>query len=418
MPDLTSAALFEHDGRVLVAHRRRPPFASQWTLPMTIVRPDEAAEEALRRHTVEQFGVGLGGETFAETVYLVDPDDQHQYVANIFRIQASGPLRFDANGDYDDARWLAPADIEQLWMPPDLRAPLLKILAEPAAPLATDWSQAAGDAPGEGAPLAERAGQALPLHDEEAAPSAPAPDNKAGWNTISAAYQRDYYGDRYGERFMWSWGLSEDDLHLLDDVRGKRVIVLGCGGGQDVVALDQMGAIAVGIDQSAKQIAYAKQYAARHNAANASFVEGTVEDLSRFDDESFDEAVSAHMLNYVERIEDTLREAARVLKPGGSFALSVRHPVDAMLSDQMPHRIEQSYWDAQHDWSWTFEGADPVRFRQWFWSVAQWFDMLTAAGFAVERIIEPGEADGKADDDTRARRALVPFTLIMKARKR
>jgi ubiquinone/menaquinone biosynthesis C-methylase UbiE len=258
------------------------------------------------------------------------------------------------------------------------------------------------------------------LHEDASSTSDLAPDNKAGWDAISAAYQREFYGERYGERFMWSWALSEDDLHLLDDVRGKRVIVLGCGGGQDAVALGRMGAIAVGIDQSERQIEYARTFAARHIAANASFVVGTVDDLSRFDDGSFDAAVSAHMLNYVERIEQTLREAARVLKPGGSLALSVRHPADAMLSDQIPHRIERSYWTAQHDWSWTFEGADPVRFRQWFWSVAQWFDMLTAAGFAVERLIEPEDplADGKDDDDTRARRALVPDTLIMKARKR
>jgi ubiquinone/menaquinone biosynthesis C-methylase UbiE/ADP-ribose pyrophosphatase YjhB (NUDIX family) len=411
MPDLTSAALFERDGRVLVAHRRRPPFAAQWTLPMTIVRADEAAEDALRRHTVEQFGVGLGLETFVETVYLVDPDDQHQYVLNIFRIQATGPLRFDAEGEYDDARWLTPADVDRLWMPPDLRLPLLKILAEPPSPHEMDWSRA-----GEAVPLGERTASTV-----GAQPAAPeAPDNKAGWDTISAAYQEQCFGERYGERFMWSWALSEDDLHLLDDVRGKRVIVLGCGGGQDAVALDRMGAIAVGIDQSERQIEYARKFAARHNAANASFVVGTVEDLSRFDDGSFSAAVSAHMLNYVQRIEQTLRETARVLEPGASFALSVRHPADAMLSDQMPHRIEHSYWDAQHDWSWTFEGADPVRFRQWFWSVAQWFDMLTAAGFAVERIIEPEDssANAKDDDDTRARRALVPYTLIMKARKR
>jgi SAM-dependent methyltransferase/ADP-ribose pyrophosphatase YjhB (NUDIX family) len=412
MPDLASAALYEQHGRALVARRRRPPFASQWTLPMTVVREDEAAEDALRRHTVQEFGVGLGGETFVETVYLVDPDDQHQYVANIFRIQASGPMRFNADGDYDDVRWLAPADLEQLWMPPDLRLAVIKILTETASPRETDWEQT-----GEAVPLAERAATAVGA--QPAAPEATAPDNRAGWDAISAAYQREFFGERYGERLMWSWTLSEDDLHLLDDVRGKRVIVLGCGGGQDVVALDRMGAIAVGIDQSERQIEYAREFAARHNATNASFVVGTVEDLSRFDDGSFDAAVSAHMLNYVERIEQTLRETARVLKPGGSFALSVRHPADAMLSDQIPHRIEYSYWYAQHDWSWTFEGADPVPFRQWFWSVARWFDMLTAAGFAVERIIEPEDplADGKDGDDTRARRALVPDTLMFKTRK-
>jgi ubiquinone/menaquinone biosynthesis C-methylase UbiE/ADP-ribose pyrophosphatase YjhB (NUDIX family) len=415
MPDLASAALYQQQGRALVARRRRPPFASQWTLPMTVVREDEAAEEALRRHTVQEFGVGLGGETFVETLYLVDPDDQHQYVANIFRIQASGPMRFNADGDYDDVRWLAPADLEQLWMPPELRAALIKILTEAPPPDETGGKQT-----GEAVPLAEQDAASTAGAQPAASDEAAAPDNKAGWDAISSAYQREFFGERYGDRFMWSWTLSEDDLHLLDDVRGKRVIVLGCGGGQDVVALDRMGAIAVGIDQSEKQIEYAREFATRHNAVNGSFVVGTVEDLSRFDDGSFDAAVSAHMLNYVERIEQTLRETARVLKPGGSFALSVRHPADAMLSDQTPYRIEHSYWSAQHDWSWTFEGAEPVPFRQWFWSVAKWFDMLAAAGFAIERIIEPEDpfADGNDDGDTHARSVLVPYTLIFKARKR
>ena len=124
------------------------------------------------------------------------------------------------------------------------------------------------------------------------------------------------------------------------------MLVLGCGGGQDCVALDKMGAIAVGIDQSAKQIEYARKYAARHDAPNASFVEGTVEDLSRFDDESFDMAVSAHMLNYVERIEDTLRETARVLKPGGAFVIPAPHPFDAALAERPPYGVDARVLDA------------------------------------------------------------------------
>ena len=297
MPDLMSGALFEQDGRVLVMHRRRPPFASQWTLPMTIVREDEAAEDALRRHALEQFGIGVGDETFVETVYLIDPDGAHQYVANIFRAPISdGPMRFNTEGDYDDARWSTAGELEQLWMPPDLRVPLVKILTEPEALHDTDWTQAIG----EGVPLAER--DAAAVGAQPAAPVEPAPDNRAGWDTIAAAYQEQIFGERLGDRFMWSWALSEDDLHLRDAVRGKRVIVLGCGGGQDAVVLDKLGAIAVGIDQSSKQIEYAKAYALRHGALNASFVEGTVEDLSRFDDASFDMAVSAHMLNYVEQI--------------------------------------------------------------------------------------------------------------------
>lgn len=400
MPDLMSAALFERGELVLAAHRRagRAPFGGQWLLPMTIVRDDEAAEDALRRHASEQFGVTVGVEQFVDTVYMEDPDDgQHQYVTNIFRAPIEGgPMRFNAEGDYDDARWVGAAELESLWMPPTLRGPLLRIMTDPDAPPAHEWASA----------------EALPL-GERRDPECPPPDNRAGWDTISAAYQDEIFGERFGERLMWSWSLSEDDLHLLDDVRGKRVLVLGCGGGQDVVALAKMGAIAVGIDVSAEQIAYAKKYAARHDAPNASFVEGTVEDLSRFDDASFEAAVSAHMLNYVARIEETLRETSRVLKPGACFALSVRHPFDAAISDDAPFRVERAYWDAAHDWRWTFESDATAPFRQWFWTVQQWFEMLTSAGFAVERLLEPHD---EASDARRA--ALVPYSLFLKVRKR
>jgi SAM-dependent methyltransferase/8-oxo-dGTP pyrophosphatase MutT (NUDIX family) len=408
MPDLMSAALFERDGRALVVHRRRAPLAGQWLLPLTIVRGDEAAEDALRRHLVEQFGIGLGQSSFVETVYITDPQDDARYVANIFRTSVTEPMRFNADGEYDDARWLGVADIEQLWMPPDLRDPLIKILNEPEAHAETDWATAYNS---EGTPIAERKAAA-------AEPDEPAPDNRAGWDAISAAYQETIFGDRFEGRFMWSWTQSEDDLHLLDDVAGKRVLVLGCGGGQDVVALDKLGAVAVGIDASAKQIAYARQYAIRHGAANASFVEGTVEDLSRFDDDSFDMAVSAHMLNYVERIQNTLAETHRVLKPGGGFALSVRHPFDVTLSDGSPFCVEHAYWDGQHDWTWSFESGEEARFRQWYWTVADWFEMLTAAGFTIERLLEPREDAIDDEGSARGRRKLVPYSLYIKARKR
>ncbi len=415
MPDLTSAALFERDGRVLVAHRRRPPFASQWVLPMTMVAADEAAEDALRRHARDQFGIGLGDETFVETVYLVDPDDQTQYVANIFRTpMIDGPMRFDANGDYDDARWLAPADLEQLWMPPDLRVPLVQILTAPHALHETDWSGASA----EGVPLAER-GSAVGA--QPAAPAEPAPDNRAGWDAIAAAYQEERYGDRDAGRLKWSRGVHEDELRLLDDVRGKRALVLGCGGGQDVVALSKMGAVAIGIDVSAKQIAYAQKYADRHGAVNASFVEGTMEDLSRFNDGSFDVAVSIHALGYVEHAERAFGEAARVLKAGGVLAIAVPHPFNGTRADDPPYGIARSYWTGAVDWEWVFEGGASARLRDFPRTLSQWFSLLTAAGFAVERLLEPYQGDVTGDDakgfDLRLAK-LMPYVLIMKARKR
>lgn len=437
MPDLISAALFEREARVLAARRRegRPPFAGQWLLPMTVVFAQEAAEDALRRHAREQFGVEVADETFVDTVYLEDPGDAHRYIVNIFRASMSGgPMRFRADGDYEDARWLATSEIADVAMPPALREPLLKIV-NGEAPLAADpgWvspddvtateASARATQGGEGGSLAAVAGQGVPLAEraDEGPSDAPAPDNRAGWDTIAQAYQEQRFGERYGDRLMWSWRLSEDDARVLDDVRGRRLLVLGCGGGQDCVALSKMGAVAVGIDQSAKQIEYAKGYALRHAAENASFVEGTVEDLSRFDDESFDMAVSSHALNYVEHLEAALAETRRVLRPSGALVIAVSHPFNACVEGGPEYAVTASYFRETVDWTWEFESGVSAPFRQRFWTVSGWFEMLTAAGFVVERILEPREDALPALESPPLDErwlALLPHTLIIKARRR
>jgi len=424
MPELMSALLFEKSERALVTHRRTPPFAGQWMLPSTLVRADEAAEDALRRHAREQFGMTLveGEQSFVETLYLADGADQ--YVANIFRASLpAGPMRFNAGGEYDDARWLGAAELDQVTMPPDLRIPLAKMLAEPAALHQLDWDQMGRELTAQAVPLAEReplgAPEASPGR-RPAAPDAAAPDNKAAWDAIAKAYQAERYGERFGDRLMWSWRVSEDGLRLLDDVAGKRAIVLGCGGGQDVVALAKMGAVAVGIDQSAAQLAFARKYA-QGRVDNASFVECSVEDLSRFDDESFDLAVSIHALDYVEHVDEALAEAGRVLKPGAVLAIAVKHPVGAHVDGPPPLHMWNSYWTPHADWPWEFKDGTSASFRHYFRTMSQWFELVTGAGFGVERIVEPCEADlpkGEGDELDDAWMRLLPYTLIIKARKR
>ncbi len=411
-PTILAAALIERDDAALAVHRKpgRGPFAGQWLLPMTPVLPSETAEDAARRHTREQFGVEVTRESFVDTVYLDDPDDKSKYVANIFRTElGTGPMRFRADGDYDDARWLAASDLPQLWMPPTLRDAVVRILTDPDFAPDTDWG------------IARPAGEGLPLA-ERARTETPPPDNSAGWNTISRSYQDERYGDRFGERLMWSWRASEDDLHVIDNVRHKRALVLGSGGGQDVVALAKMGALAVGVDASREQITYAKRHATKHAADNASFVEGQVEDLARFEDESFDLAVSIHALDYVDHVDVALSEAARVLKPSGTLAIAVKHPYDVRIDGEgaPPYRVWTSYWTREHDWEWKFK-TTKGQFRSYLRTMGDWFDAVTNAGFAVERLVEPKEdAVPKVEGDVLDDRwlALMPYTLIIKARKR
>ncbi len=419
MPDLMTAILFEKKERVLVVRRRVAPFAGQYVLPLVRVGAQEAAEEAMRRHAREQFGLTLEPDTeaFVETVYL--SEGEAQYVANIFRAPLpAGPMRFNAEGDYDDARWCAAADLDAIEMPPDMRIPLAKILTDPESLHELDWDAMGKELTAQAVPLAERAAA---VGAQPAAPETPAPDNKAGWDTIAKSYQEETYGDRDAGRLKWSWGLFEDDLRILDDVRGKRALILGCGGGQDVVALSMMGAIAVGVDFSAKQLEYARKYLLHHPTDNASFVEGNIEELSRFDDESFDLAVAIHSFGHVEHADVAIAEAARVLKPGGALAFSVQHPFHHLRDSAAPYGIIRPYWTSTFDWRWQFENGAGADFRAYPHTLQQWFDMLTGAGFTVERIVEPQQTRITGDDakhlDARLAQ-LAPYALIMKARKR
>jgi ubiquinone/menaquinone biosynthesis C-methylase UbiE/ADP-ribose pyrophosphatase YjhB (NUDIX family) len=412
-PALLSAALIERDALVLAAHRKqgRRPFGGQWLLPMTVVGDRETAEEAVRRHVSAQFGVTVANEVFADTVYIEDPDDAARYVANVFRTElADGALRFNADGDYDDARWLSAEDVASVWMPPALREAVVRALTDGPIEEMPAWDEPPSDA----VPLAERE---APIE-----PPSPPPDNAAAWDAIAAAWQDERYGDRFGTKLMWSWRASEDDLHLLDDVRGKRAIVLGCGGGQDAVALEKLGAVVTGVDASAVQIAYAKKYALRNEAPNASFLESDVTDLSRFDDASFDLAVSIGVMEYVERLDLALAEAARVLRAGGLLVLSVKHPFDVVVDGDggPPYAVWTPYWTPHHDLNRLVEQPDAPPMRSYLRTLSQWFESLDAAGFAIERLVEPDESKlpAVADELDEEWLRLLPYALIIKARKR
>jgi SAM-dependent methyltransferase len=221
------------------------------------------------------------------------------------------------------------------------------------------------------------------------------PDNRASWDAISAAYQ---------VRLGWpedrlAWGIRcppEDELRCLGDVRGKRALVLGCGGGQDCVALWKMGARAItGVDISEKQLEHAVRLLDEHSV-EARLIHGSAEDLSMIPEASVDVAVSVHALNYVERADRCFAETHRVLMPGGAFAFSVQHPADASTRDEPPYGFEKPYFEAEFEWEWTGLGRADARFRSYYRTVADWFGLLRDAGFAVERLLEPPATDDPA----------------------
>ncbi len=109
------------------------------------------------------------------------------------------------------------------------------------------------------------------------------------------------------------------DLH-----EGETVLDLGSGAGADVlISARRVGPTgkAIGLDMTDEMLELARANAAQAGVTNVEFVKGFIEDTPLADG-SVDVIVSNCVLNLSGDKPKVLAEAARVLKPGGRFAVS------------------------------------------------------------------------------------------------
>ena len=109
------------------------------------------------------------------------------------------------------------------------------------------------------------------------------------------------------------------DLH-----EGETVLDLGSGAGADVlISARRVGATgrAIGLDMTDEMLELARANAQRADVRNAEFVKGDIENIP-LPDATVDVVISNCVINLSGDKAKVLAEAARVLKPGGRFAVS------------------------------------------------------------------------------------------------
>jgi ubiquinone/menaquinone biosynthesis C-methylase UbiE len=212
-------------------------------------------------------------------------------------------------------------------------------------------------------------------------------------------------------------------LQLLGDVRGLRILDLGCGGGQSAIAFARQGATVVGVDSSSAQVAFARDLAAAEGV-HVQFTVADAEDLSDFESGAWDLLFSAHALPYIANLQRCLAQCNRLLKPGGRLAFSIDHPFRDLFFDFEDHELtpypSRNYFD-KAPMQWTFADTG-IEMRSYCHTISDWVTLLGEAGFAVRRLLEPPALLEMLDEIWPSDSALaalrhLPQTLIILAEK-
>lgn len=192
-------------------------------------------------------------------------------------------------------------------------------------------------------------------------------------------------------------------LKMLPDITGLNGLDIGCGEGHNTRLLAQQGATLTGIDISPTFIKNAE-------GEGITYLVGSATDLP-FETGHFDFATSFMCLMDLPGPLPAIKEAFRVIKPGGFLQFSITHPCY-----NTPHRKNLRYGNGQtyaievgeyfrrlegRVEEWSFSDA-PMHMKSKYpdfkvplfnYTLSEWVNAIITAGFTLEAVNEPMPSD-------------------------
>ena len=208
---------------------------------------------------------------------------------------------------------------------------------------------------------------------------------------------------------------------LLPDLRGKRVLDLGCGYGENCKKFVQMGASkVVGLDISAKMLEIAEE---ENSDPKIEYKNLAMEDIVQLG-QSFDLVVSSLALHYVEDYASLVKSVHALLENGGYFIFSQENPLNTCFSGGQRWTVDENGQklfanisnysvDGKRESKWFVDGVK--KYHRTFSTV---INTLVENHFHIVKLIEPVPSEEMAKEHPEHSDLLhKPDFLLVKAQK-
>ncbi len=180
----------------------------------------------------------------------------------------------------------------------------------------------------------------------------------------------------------------------LGEIRGKAVLCLAGGGGQQSAGFALLGATVTVVDLSEEQLQRDREVAA-HYQVNIQTLQGDMRDLTHLPAQGFDIVWQPYSLNFVPDARLVFREVARVVRPEGLYRFNCANPFVSGLTEQdwngEGYLLKHPYRDGAEltypDPPWVHASGEPIlRPREYRHTLSTLINGLIAQGFVIRRV--------------------------------
>lgn len=248
---------------------------------------------------------------------------------------------------------------------------------------------------------------------------------EVGWKMKENKYDDPEFFKEYKQIARFTGGLEAagewpEFQKILPDLRGKRVLDLGCGFGWHCRYAVEKGAKAVvGVDLSEKMLQEART---KTDSPLIEYVRMAIEDID-YPEDSFDVVISSLVFHYIESFADICRKVNRCLVRGGNFIFSVEHPVFTAQGNQewyCDNNGKPLHWPVDHYFKEgrreaIFLGKEVTKYHR---TLTTYINTLLEHEFEITKFVEPKPAAHLMNEPGMNDELRRPMMLLIAASKK